>query len=245
MANESRNQRSNPSGRLYGKHRAVVVNNIHPEELHLAQVRLSALWDDIADPDLPWAEYELLPGAGQGEGVSVCPYKKGAPVWVEFPYDGDTRAPLITGGAYVAPGGTSHLPDDLRKPAYEHQRPDSIPAGPNANYGDLVTDLFGVLQQLTQSGDYCITHKPSGTAIHITPEGELVLHCASDGFRTTGGDLLEEVKGTLTIIVDGNASIEAANISLNGGEGVVTGGHICHYTGGPHGDCSSTVTAAK
>ena len=152
MASDSRNQRSNPSGRHYGKYRAVVVNNRHPENLHLAQVRLSALWDDIADPDLPWAEYVLSPGAGQSSGVNVCPYQKGAPVWVEFPYDGDTRCPLIIGAAYVAPGGTSHLPDDLREPVYSHDRPGSIPAGPNAAYGDLVTDLFGVLQQLTQSG---------------------------------------------------------------------------------------------
>jgi hypothetical protein len=245
MVNESRNQRSNPSGRLYGKQRAVVVNNIHPENLHLAQIRLLALWDEIADADLPWAEYQLQPGAGQGSGVNVCPYQKGAPVWVEFPYDGDTRAPLITGGAYVAPKGVSHLPDDLREPKYQHKRLGQAPAGPNASYGDLVTDLFGVLQQLTQSGDYCITHKPSGTAFHITKDGQMVLECANDGFRTTGGDLLEEVKGTLNIKVVGNAAVEAEKITFNGGEGVVTGAHICAYTGAKHSDCSSTVMAGK
>lgn len=237
--------RSNPSGRLFGKYRAVVVNNKHPKELHLAQVRLLALWDDIPDSDLPWAEYMLFPGAGQSAGADVMPYEKGAPVWVEFPFSGDTRCPLICGAAYVAPGGTSHLPDDLMKQAYSHKRSGNEPAAPTAKYGDRVTDLFGILQQLTQSGDWCVTHKATGTALHITEDGHLVLHTEKNSWRTTAGDVLEEVGGKLVITVKGDADITASRIKLNGGKGVVTGDHICAYTGAPHSDCSSTVTAGK
>jgi hypothetical protein len=237
--------RSNPSGRLFGKYRAVVVNNKHPKSLHLAQVRLLALWDDIPDSDLPWAEYVLSPGAGKSAGAEAMPYQKGAPVWVEFPYSGDTRCPLICGAAYVAPDGTSHLPDDLMKQAYSHKRSGTEPAAPAAQYGDRVTDLFGILQQLTQSGDWCVTHKATGTAFHITKDGHLVLHAEQDSWRTTGGDVLEEVGGKLVIKVEGDADLTANKIKLNGGKGVVTGDHICAYTGAPHSDCSSSVTAAK
>ncbi len=49
--------------------------------------------------------------------------------------------------------------------------------------------------------------------------------------------------GELTINMQGSAKVNAQTIELNGGEGVVTGGHICAFTGCPHSDCSPTVTA--
>jgi len=49
--------------------------------------------------------------------------------------------------------------------------------------------------------------------------------------------------GELQIDVKGNAAINAKTIALNKGVGVVTGAHICAYTGSPHADCSKTVTA--
>ncbi len=238
-------RRSNPGGRLFGKYRAVVINHKHPDRLHLAQIRLVALWDDIPDGDLPWAEYQLEPGAGEDAGADVMPYKKGASVWVEFPYSGDTRCPLITGGAYEAPAGKSHLPADLMSQAYAHKRTDKEPPAPQAAYGDRVTDLFGILQQLTQSGEWCVTHKPTGTALHITKDGHLVLHTEKDSWRTTGGDVLEEVGGKLVVKVVGDAEVDASKIKFNGGAGVVTGAHICAFTGAPHSDCSSSVMAGK
>lgn len=244
--------RSNPSGRLFGRHRAVVVNNAPPEGLHLAQVRLLVLWDSIPDADLPWAEYSLPLGARPDEGEAM-PVKKGDHVWVEFPYSGDSRLPLIVASAYTAPGGKSHLPADLFAQTFEHKRTDGEPAGPSASYGDKVTDLFGVLQQLTQSGDWCLTHKSTGTALHVTKDGHLVFHCEGDSWRTTKGNVLEAVQGNLNITVkgnlkatvDGDATVDAKKIALNGGKGVVTGDHICAFTGSPHSDCSSTVTAQK
>ncbi|MGY3887196.1 phage baseplate assembly protein V [Aeromonas aquatica] len=44
----------------------------------------------------------------------------------------------------------------------------------------------------------------------------------------------------------GTIGSDGGKVSLcGGGSGVVTGAHICAYTGKPHGDCSSKVFAAK
>ncbi|WP_018692281.1 phage baseplate assembly protein V [Algicola sagamiensis] len=51
--------------------------------------------------------------------------------------------------------------------------------------------------------------------------------------------------GNLTIKVDGDVTIDASQIALNGGAGVVTGKCVCAYTGKPHSDFSNTVTAGK
>ena len=59
------------------------------------------------------------------------------------------------------------------------------------------------------------------------------------------GNLTIKVEGDLTAAVSGNASIDASQIALNCGKGVVTGDHMCSYTGTPHSDFSETVTAGK
>lgn len=240
MNNETR---SNPSGRLFGEYRATVVDNIEPRGLHKAKIRLLGA-EHIPVDELPWAEYRLPLGARPKAGEAM-PVQIGDLVWVDFPYSGDTRRPRITGGAYYAPGGESHLPDDLFSGAYQHKRGEKEPPGPQSAYGDKVADVFGILQQITMSGEYCLTHKPSGTSFHINDKGHLVFHTEGDHFRTTNGNVLEEISKKLTIIVKGPASIDAEKIALNEGAGVVTGAHICQYTGSPHSDCSSTVTAGK
>ncbi|WP_346348092.1 hypothetical protein [Shewanella abyssi] len=65
-------------------------------------------------------------------------------------------------------------------------------------------------------------------------------------------DQLTTVKGKMDMVITKDLKIQAKNITedadtikLNGGASVVTCAHICHFTGGPHGDGSSTVTAGK
>lgn len=65
-------------------------------------------------------------------------------------------------------------------------------------------------------------------------------------------DQLTDIKGKMELNVTKDLNITAKNITedattikLNGGVGVVTCAHICHYTGTPHGDGSTTVTAGK
>lgn len=53
------------------------------------------------------------------------------------------------------------------------------------------------------------------------------------------------VGGNCDINVDGHATIDATTIKLNEGSPVVTTAHICSFTGKPHSDGSSTVSAGK
>jgi phage baseplate assembly protein V len=59
------------------------------------------------------------------------------------------------------------------------------------------------------------------------------------------GDVELTTKQNLTVNCTGTAKVNAKSIHHNGGSAVVTTAHICHYTGNPHGDGSSTVTAGK
>ncbi|ABZ75909.1 conserved hypothetical protein [Shewanella halifaxensis HAW-EB4] len=56
---------------------------------------------------------------------------------------------------------------------------------------------------------------------------------------------IEEIAGDLTQTIGGTKATTAERITMNGGKAVVTCAHICHFTGAPHGDGSSTVTAGK
>ena len=65
--------------------------------------------------------------------------------------------------------------------------------------------------------------------ISITATENVMVHADGDIKATAGGDI----------------HADASSIKLNKGMGVVTGAHVCQFTGSPHSDCSSTVTAGK
>ena len=51
--------------------------------------------------------------------------------------------------------------------------------------------------------------------------------------------------GPIEVKATGTVTVDAPLIKHNQGTGVVTQQHICHFTGNPHGDGSSTVKAGK
>ncbi|MGP5308101.1 phage baseplate assembly protein V [Vreelandella alkaliphila] len=51
--------------------------------------------------------------------------------------------------------------------------------------------------------------------------------------------------GPINVKASGTVTVDAPLIKHNQGTGVVTQQHICHFTGNPHGDGSSTVKAGK
>lgn len=102
--------------------------------------------------------------------------------------------------------------------------------------------LFGLFSDQFQAP----TQDPN-EILRVYPDGSRV------SYHTKNHKFLIDVKGNVEVQVSNNANVnaggvitaDASKIHLNGGEGVVTGAHICAATGKPHSDCSSTVTAGK
>ncbi len=252
-------KRTNTSNKLYGRYRAAVVNTVHPDGLYMVTVRVLELWDAIPDEDLPYAEFLLPLGAKPSHGHAV-PVEKDDLVWVEFPRNGDTRYPLITGSVYYAPSYKSNLPDDVNGTPYQHKRSTGEPKPVKYNRKDDLYERWGLREQKSHTGGWQITHVASGTAIEITPDGQCVIHTEGDQWRSATGNLTEQFDGDVKLSVGGGQTITiskdsilkakniietADKISMNGGKGVVTGECICAFTGKPHSDMSSCVTAGK
>lgn len=62
-------------------------------------------------------------------------------------------------------------------------------------------------------------------------------------YDRAGSKLSVNCVGSAAINATGPVTVDAPEIHHNQGAGVVTTAHICHFTGAPHGDGSSTVTA--
>ncbi|MDC5753607.1 phage baseplate assembly protein V [Vibrio europaeus] len=196
---------TNEQGLFYGRYRAKVVDNKHPKGWHMAKIRLLGYWDDLPEGGLPWAEYMLSLGARKDEG-DMMPTQPGDLVWVSFE-EGDSRRPIIEGSVYSVDGkatGKSLLPQDAWEQTYSHKRTAKQPAAPQHAYGDKVLDQLGFLFQLTMSGEYCITHKATGTSRHINSLGDLVDHVENNQFNSTTGDRIDEIKKSLQVLVDMN-----------------------------------------
>ena len=84
-----------------------------------------------------------------------------------------------------------------------------------------------------------IKFKDEGFISYNQATGNHQVEFKNNSVITVGGDCSINAKGKVAIKSD------AKDIQLNGGAGVVTGAHICAYTGAPHSDCSTQVKAAK
>ncbi len=81
-----------------------------------------------------------------------------------------------------------------------------------------------------------ITDYEDGTRIEYDTESKtLKVNCV--------GDI--NVECVNAVVKAKTVNVDSQDIKLNGGKGVVTGNHICMFTGNPHADCSTTVTAGK
>lgn len=120
------------------------------------------------------------------------------------------------------------------------------PGGDTAS-GVVMTGLFQSAHPAPSDASGIIGRwYPDGTRIEYDHEkNRLLIKCVGDIQLEVEGNLTASVKGDMTADVDGAATVDASEIRHNGGSGVVTTGHICHFTGNPHGDGSSTVTAGR
>ncbi|WFQ78137.1 phage baseplate assembly protein V (plasmid) [Xenorhabdus sp. SF857] len=238
---------------------AVVISVMDPEKQMRVQVRIWGVFDDVPDDKLPWATYKLPIGARANEG-DFTPVQVGDLVWVDFPYythgRKDTRRPRITGSVQHNPGGIPNLPQEVFAGAgcYQHKRNQKEPhPTPQGYHESKVYILHGMMFEIEKDSIYRITHMPTGTAFEFDTRGNSILHVEGDSYHSTTGNIENHATGNLTetaggywrINVNGSAHVDAKSIHLNKGAGVVTAECLCSFTGRPHSDFSSQVTAGK
>ncbi|MFI3276914.1 hypothetical protein [Vibrio sp.] len=238
---------------------AIVLSVDDPDGMLRVQVRIFGLFDDVPDHDQPWATYKLPVGARVGEG-DFTPVHEGDLVWIDFPYymhsRKDTRRPRITGSIHHCPEKVPNLPAEAFKGegVYQHKRSHKEPKPVAQDYhSSRVYIMHGIMVEYEKGGVYRVTHQASGTGFEFDARGHSVLHTEGDNHRSSTGDsedhtgknLNETVGGFWKIKVTGTAHIDGKSVHLNEGKGVVQGDCLCAFTGKPHSDLSTTVTAGK
>ncbi|KJY85639.1 phage baseplate assembly protein V [Pseudoalteromonas piscicida] len=95
-----------------------------------------------------------------------------------------------------------------------------------------------------QGADATVDVLSAGT-LNITTAKDIRVETQANATVLSAKDATLKCDGSASVQAGGDVSVEGASIALNGGSPCVTTAHVCHFTGSPHGDGSSTVTAGK
>jgi len=227
------------SNKFHGEYIGKVESIEDPEKLLRVQVRVfSVFTDDVPKDDLPWAEYRLPVGSRFNDGFFI-PADVDDLVWVKFPYDGDTRRPVIIGSAHYAPDGKPNFPheawagDDM----HEHKRTgkENVPAA-NAYHEDVVFTQHGTTIELRKDTSIAIIQRGTGTELYVHPDGTLVIHgekhiyfsSVNDTEGKVGGNMVVDIAENTTITTTGNTTVNTTGntaIKTDGDTNINTTGH--------------------
>ncbi|EJG1615100.1 phage baseplate assembly protein V [Vibrio parahaemolyticus] len=81
--------------------------------------------------------------------------------------------------------------------------------------------------------------------VNITTQQNITVTSTGTATVDAGADVAVKCKGKATVNAGGEIVANGSKVKINGGKGVVTGDCICQFTGKPHSDISSQVTAGK
>jgi len=255
--------------RFYGEYIAIVESVSDPENMMRVQARVFGVFTDkVPKEDLPWAEYLLPIGARVNDGY-FTPVDIGDHVWVRFPFDGDTRRPMIIGSVHHAPEKIPNFPHEAFAGSRKltHKTTGEEPAPAAAEYHkNCVYTQHGVTIEVNEDKSLAITQRATGTAIRVSPQGDITLHGEKNIFMSAIENLKVIVEGNAQVDVSGNTDITTrgactiialetvtvkgdAGVNIDGGSGdlsgVVTKDCICPFLGKPHSDFSANVKASK
>lgn len=207
------------------------VENIEgdPKNAKRVQVRVLNLFtDNVPVKALPWATYKLPIGARQNNG-SFIPVQVGDMVWVDFPFNGDTRRPRITGSVHMWPDGELDLPHETfgGSESYEHQRSGSEPVPDPVNpQTDLVFTHHNVMVEICEDNSVRVTQKTTGTGIEITKDGHITLHCSNDVFLSAVNVTAEVEQNVTVTAAGGKADITSKTCTVTSEDTTLTGGKV-------------------
>lgn len=109
----------------------------------------------------------------------------------------------------------------------------------------IITGLYRQNAPSTSANEHKRVYPDGAVITYNHVEKHLVASLPGKADVNVTGDATVNIGGNATVAVGQICKVDAQKIHLNQGKGVVTQGHICHFTGLPHGDGSSTVTAGK
>jgi len=247
--------------RFFGDYIAVVESTDDPEKLMRVQVRVFGVFTAKAPKaDLPWAEYLLPVGMRVNDGY-FTPVDVGDYVWIKFPFDGDTRRPMIIGSVHHAPGKVPNFPHEsfAGPEKLVHKTTGEEPAPTAAEYHkNCVYTQHGVTVEINADTSFTLTQRATGTAVRISPQGDVTIHGQKNIYMSALENMKAIVEGNMQIDVSGKTDITTrdvcnikalSGVNIDGGSGdlsgVVTKDCKCAFTGKPHSEYSSNVTASK
>ena len=212
---------------MNGSYRATVTDINDKTGSMKAQVKVNGLMDGIPDEALPWAEY-LLP-----IGYTYTPVNEGDLVWVDFPYDGDTRRPRIIGAAMDWQGDPND-PKTKGKPniapqagghgaAYQPPKVQGQPALPTYKVTqDQVISRNGILEVRTIGGGYTITNMAKHAIIGFNEDGDIIISTTGNVFIHAGADLTLDSGGNMTLKTAGKFELDAGTAEYKAGQHAFT-----------------------
>jgi hypothetical protein len=212
-----------PKRQYSGEYMGTVETGIH-DELMRVQVRVQELFTgDVPAADLPWATYRLPAGSRVSDGFFI-PVKSGDIVWVDFPFNSDTRRPRITGSVHYCPESKPLMPNESWPAADGRSTPYRTglndPLTPDESLsggrGDLkkppcVFKQNGVVVEILSDGTVRITNTNdadnkgvSGSNIEITKTGDIIIHAENSLFLSTKMNQENAIHGDTSITALGD-----------------------------------------
>lgn len=210
--------------KLYGKYRAVVINNLDPE----LRGRLMVTVPHVPGSLTSWA-LPCVPFAGPGVGLYAVP-PVGANVWVEFE-GGDTQYPIWTGcfwglGEFPLPATRNPLASPLVKVLKTHLATLILDDTPGTGGVTLEVITPAVTVPVTMTFDATGATLTCGqSVIQMTPAGvristvDFSATATATAAITAGANLTASATGNAQIDAKGNAEISALGSAALTAEG--------------------------
>ena len=219
-----------PKRKYTGEYIGTIETGVHDKYLRV-QVRVLGLFDGADGADLPFAIYKLPVGARVNDGF-FTPAKPGDYVWVDFPFNGDTRRPRITGSVHYAPGDIPELPDEAWDgPDKCQPLRTGLPAPvPEERAGGLpcVYKQNGVCVEILGEGTVRVTNTTGdkkGSNIEINKAGEVIIHAVNSLFLSSKENQETAIHGDLdiTVLKDVNQTVQGNVTETTKGQHNISG----------------------